>query len=128
MMRFLVAEATRPVLNGPAGPPGKGTVDGKPDACEPCKHPQEVANNCAACADDVMKQSKTILCRDAPRGGICRNSNLAALLVHEAAHNCVGGHDTTNPDKQPKQQPTATCDKCGRPDAGGIEGGFKPMR
>ena len=44
---------------------------------------------------------------------------LANTLVHEASHNCVGGHDTTN-----QGPPGIKTDVCKRPDSGDIENEF----
>jgi hypothetical protein len=57
--------------------------------------------------------------------------DLANLLVHEATHNCVGGHDTTNPTNRPRETITAenpACDVCGRPDTYAIEKAFEKCR
>lgn len=47
---------------------------------------------------------------------------LAALIVHEAAHSCVGGHGTTGK-KDRRGEPS--CDKCNRNDSYDIEEGFR---
>jgi hypothetical protein len=48
-----------------------------------------------------------------------RLDQLVALIVHEAAHGCVGGHGTTNISVAggPKLPAPIRKDKCGRPDA-----------
>ena len=66
------------------------------------------ATDCNLCQDQFPMAM--FLYRYGPIGGrgidkYCPNSvrKLADILVHEAMHNCVGGHDTTNPTgrKQP---------------------------
>jgi RHS repeat-associated protein len=95
--------------------------------CNPCKSPFPFANDCSACPEDPTLV--VTLCNDrAPDGktiaSYCDKGDtkgLAALLVHEASHTCVGGHWTTggNPGGMP------TCDKCLRPDSSSIEAEFR---
>lgn len=94
--------------------------------CNPCKHPLPFANDCSSCPDGFLRNAKTTLCRDQAPGGksmadSCKTQKgvncLAAKLVHEASHNCVGGHDTTGG--------KGKCDNCGRPDSHSIGDRFK---
>jgi hypothetical protein len=82
-------------------------------------------NDCSACPNFIMAWNVTDLCRDvAPVPGdissYCNNAAdrrlLASILVHEAAHSCVGGHDTT--------VGKGHCDECGRNDSYDIEEAF----
>jgi RHS repeat-associated protein len=96
---------------------------GPPAQCQRCHHPMAVANNCSMC-DESLGRIQTWLCR--PKGAFagiaqyCRDAEginrLAKLLVHEASHNCVGGHATTTA--------RGKCDVCGRPDSSDIATGF----
>jgi RHS repeat-associated protein len=100
---------------------------GPPDRCPVCKHPLAFANNCAFCDQEGYGQIRTWLCRKRKEGGFgggideyCRRpagiQTLAQLLVHEASHSCVGGHDTT--------RGKGNCDRCLRPDATDIGEAF----
>jgi len=96
---------------------------GPPARCQPCRHPVAAANNCSLCDESVGK-IQTWLCR--PKGAFagiaqyCRDADgtnrLAKLLVHEAAHCCVGGHATTTA--------RGKCDVCGRPDSTDVATAF----
>jgi hypothetical protein len=97
----------------------------------PCTSPVPNANNCSLCLE--KSPIFAFLCkRRLGRGGIdnyCPNHirELANILVHEASHNCVGGHGTTNPRNDPEQEITPDkphCDPCGRPDSYAIEKSF----
>jgi hypothetical protein len=112
---------------------------GQLGACPiPCFSPIPNAANCSPCV--VKTPIATILYRSGRPGSIigidkeyCPNKvrDLAVLLVHEASHNCVGGHDTTNPGDVPGPSITAnspTCDSCGRPDTFAIGSAFRECR
>lgn len=96
--------------------------------CNPCQSPFAFLNDCSACPADPG--ATIFLCTDqAPDkkniSSYCKDKintqKLAALLVHEASHACVGGHETTGGNIGGKP----TCDKCRRPDSTSIETEFK---
>jgi len=100
-------------------------------ACDKCKFPLSYANDCGACPDWILAATLTYLCQDKSPdrksiASYCKmegdKKKLAAILVHEAAHSCVGGHDTTG---KVKPDDPASCDECGRNDSYDIEQGFK---
>jgi RHS repeat-associated protein len=105
---------------------------GQPRTCPvPCFSFVPNAANCSLCPGKAP--IAMILYRNGVgRRGIdkyCPKSvrALANLLVHEATHNCVGGHDTTNAGQIPTGAITdaaPACDVCGRPDTYAIESAF----
>jgi RHS repeat-associated protein len=98
----------------------------------PCLSPIPNAANCSLC---LVKAPIAMILYRYGKGKptidrYCPHSvqELANLLVHEATHNCVGGHETTNPTRRPirgisDQDPA--CDVCGRPDTYAIEKAFE---
>jgi len=99
--------------------------------CEPCEFPVAHANDCSACEEGLLNGTRTYICRDRSpdRKGIQSYCNsmedkrrLATTLVHEAAHSCVGGHETTGK-KERGGEPS--CDKCRRNDSYDIDKGFE---
>ena len=97
--------------------------------CEPCRFPFSYANDCTACPDPILLGSVVYLCRDAAPNQLEIDSycstdklqKLAVILVHEAAHSCVGGHDTTGRKSRTGER---SCDKCRRNDSFDIEEEF----
>ncbi len=98
---------------------------GDPKSCEPCKHPEEAANNCKLCPEGGgYGMLRTWICRSGPGQTIVSEiESLTELLVHEAAHNCVGSHLTTK-----DVVPGGKQDKCQRPDAKDIADSFENCR
>jgi len=89
---------------------------GPPNTCAPCNHPIKEANDCTLCGEE-LGQINTYLCRTEPgRKIVLDKTKLAKLLVHEASHNCVGGHETTGG--------RGSIDKCRRPDSWDIGEAF----
>jgi hypothetical protein len=113
----------------------KATLGGVVTACGvatrygKCQHPIAEANNCDICKAKNLGDLKTWLCR-VDRGvgritGYCETmrglKELAAILVHEASHTCVGGHDTTSQNKFRQGH----FDTCRRPDSYDIQKSFE---